>query len=69
MTPNFKKVKVFGRHRSFEKPVPLGMPDSEDTDLEAGTFLSGNQRSVALGRDVTQPHHQADNPYLDEYRS
>ena len=70
--PNFKKVKVFGRHRSFERPVPLNVQDTdEQADLEAGTFLNETQRSAVQGQDVqdVSKHRQGDNPYLDEYRA
>ncbi|EON98106.1 putative plasma membrane h+-atpase pma1 protein [Phaeoacremonium minimum UCRPA7] len=66
MAPNFKKVMAFGKHRSFQAPMPLNTEEPEH-DLESGNFLSETQRTDAPIADPKPPG--GDNPYLDEYRA
>lgn len=65
MAPNFKKVMTFGKHRSFQPPVPLQQDDHED-DLESGNFLHETQ-TLYSNLEVGAPKAGGGN--MDEYRS
>ncbi|KAI6092518.1 plasma membrane H+-ATPase [Hypoxylon rubiginosum] len=67
MAPNFKKVKVFSSHKRGMAPpgyIDTTIDEVTDQDLEAGSFLSENQRNNTVDN-----NNHGDNPYLDEYRA
>lgn len=67
MAPNFKKMKAFSSHQRGMAPpgyIDTTIEETNDQDLEAGSFLTENQRN-----NTVEQGNSGDNPYLDEYRA
>jgi len=65
MSPNFSKVKMFGRSRQIQAPEPLGLERHDDDNLESGSFLTEQQR-LSIMAELAKFSGSANHPLIAE---